>query len=225
MKPEQITETLESAAKQMGVQVRYETMTGEVSGGGGLCKVKGQWCVIIDRKVAPAERAATLTEALAQLDTDGVFLPPEVRDALTAARAASARPAATRPCRLGQPTRSASTVIRCARFQRRRTGPGSSSAYAPEGLESSGGTTEPPDSASAEKLPGPVRPRVPPRSAGTAPTSQAAPASRRSRVHASRVHASPSARPSASARCTRPTHGAERCSSTSEGDGCSVGRS
>ena len=93
MKPEQITETLEQAAKQMGVQVRYETMTGEVSGGGGLCKVKGQWCVIIDRKVAPAERAATLTEALAQLDTDGVFLPPEVRDALTAARAASARPA------------------------------------------------------------------------------------------------------------------------------------
>ena len=87
MKPEQITETLEQAAKQMGVQVRYETMTGEVSGGGGLCKVKGQWCVIIDRKVAPSERAATLTEALAQLDTDGVFLPPEVRDARNAQQA------------------------------------------------------------------------------------------------------------------------------------------
>jgi hypothetical protein len=90
MKPEQITETLEQAAKQLGVQVRYETMTGEVAGGGGLCKLKGQWCVIIDRKVTPADKAATLTEALAQLDTDGVFLPPEVRDALTAARAAAA---------------------------------------------------------------------------------------------------------------------------------------
>ncbi len=70
MKPEQITETLEQAAKQLGVQVRYETMTGEVAGAGGLCKLKGQWCVIIDRKVTPADRAATLTEALAQLDTD-----------------------------------------------------------------------------------------------------------------------------------------------------------
>jgi hypothetical protein len=88
MKPEQITETLEQAAKQLGVQVRYETMTGEVAGAGGLCKLKGQWCVIIDRKVTPTDRAATLTEALSQLDTDGVFLPPEVRDALTAARAA-----------------------------------------------------------------------------------------------------------------------------------------
>jgi hypothetical protein len=93
MKPEQITETLEQAAAQLGVQVRYETMTGEVAGSGGLCKVKGQWWVIIDRKVPPAERAATLTEALSQLDTDGIFLPPEVRDALTAARAA--RPAPT----------------------------------------------------------------------------------------------------------------------------------
>ena len=95
MKPEQITEALEQAAKQLGVQVRYETMTGEVAGSGGLCKLKGQWCVIIDRKVTPTDRAATLTEALAQLDTDGVFLPPEVRDALTAARAA--RPPLTAP--------------------------------------------------------------------------------------------------------------------------------
>ncbi len=95
MKPEQITETLEQAAAQLGVQVRYETMTGEVSGAGGLCKLKGQWCVIIDRKVPPADRAATLTEALAQLDTDAIFLPPEVRDALAAAR--SARTASASP--------------------------------------------------------------------------------------------------------------------------------
>jgi hypothetical protein len=88
MKPEQITETLEQAAAHLGVQVRYETMTGDVAGAGGLCKLRGKWCVIIDRKAPPADRAATLTEALAQLDTDSVFLPPEIRDALAAARAA-----------------------------------------------------------------------------------------------------------------------------------------
>ncbi len=92
MKPEQVTEALEQAATQLGIQVRYDTMTGEVSGGGGLCKLKGQWCVIIDRKTSPGDRAAALTEALAQFDTDAVFLPPKVREALTVARAAAARP-------------------------------------------------------------------------------------------------------------------------------------
>jgi hypothetical protein len=90
MKPEQLTEALEQAATQLGIQVRYDTMTGDVAGGGGLCKLKGQWCVIIDRKTPPADRAATLTDALAQFDTDGVFLPPKVREAITARRAAMA---------------------------------------------------------------------------------------------------------------------------------------
>jgi hypothetical protein len=90
MKPEQITEALEQAAEQLGIKVRYDTMTGDAAGSGGLCKLKGSWCVIIDRKTAAADRAATLIEALAGFDTDGVFLPPKVRDALTAKRAARA---------------------------------------------------------------------------------------------------------------------------------------
>ena len=86
MKPEQMTETLEQAAAQLGVQVRYDTMTGDAAGAGGLCKVKGAWVVIIDRKTPPAERAAMLIEALAGFDTDAVFLPPQVRDAIAAKR-------------------------------------------------------------------------------------------------------------------------------------------
>jgi len=87
MKPEQMTETLEQAAAQLGIQVRYDTMTGDAAGGGGLCKVKGTWCVIIDRKTPPTERAAMLIDALAGFDTDAVFLPPQIRDALAAKRA------------------------------------------------------------------------------------------------------------------------------------------
>ena len=86
MKPEQITETLEQAAAQLGIRVRYETMTGDTAGGGGLCKVKGEWCVIVDRKTPSAERAALLIEALAGFDTDGVFLPPQLRDAIATTR-------------------------------------------------------------------------------------------------------------------------------------------
>ena len=87
MKPEQITETLEQAAAQLGIRVRYETMTGDTAGGGGLCKVKGEWCVIVDRKMPTAERAALLIEALAGFDTDGVFLPPQLREAIAGKRA------------------------------------------------------------------------------------------------------------------------------------------
>jgi hypothetical protein len=94
MKPEQITETLEQAAAQLGVRVRYETMTGDTAGGGGLCKVKGQWCVIVDRKTPPAERAALLIDALAGFDTDQVFLPPQLREALAAKRAQRVAPLA-----------------------------------------------------------------------------------------------------------------------------------
>ena len=88
MKPEQITEALEQAAAQVGIRVRYETMTGETAGGGGLCKVKGEWVVIIDRKTPASDRAAVLVEALAGFDTDQVYLPPQIREAIQAKRKA-----------------------------------------------------------------------------------------------------------------------------------------
>jgi hypothetical protein len=88
MNSEQMTESLEAAAAQLGVQVRYEALnTGAVTASGGLCKVKGQWRVIIDKKATPAERAAILADALATFDTDAIYLPPKVRDAVQARRA------------------------------------------------------------------------------------------------------------------------------------------
>jgi hypothetical protein len=89
MKPEQMTEALEAAATQLGIQVRYEALaTGAVTSSGGLCRVKGAWWVIIDKKASPAERASILAEALANFDTDAVFLPPKVREAVQLRRAA-----------------------------------------------------------------------------------------------------------------------------------------
>jgi hypothetical protein len=83
MKPEQMTEALETAASQLGVKVRYDALTaGAVVSAGGLCRVKGQWWVIIDKKSSPSERASILAEALARFDTDSVFLPPKAREAV-----------------------------------------------------------------------------------------------------------------------------------------------
>ena len=91
MKPEQITEVLEQAAAHLGIRVRYEAMTGETVGAGGLCKVRGQWNVIIDRRANASDRAATLVDALARFDVEGIYLPPEVREAL-AQRRGDAKP-------------------------------------------------------------------------------------------------------------------------------------
>jgi hypothetical protein len=93
MKAEQLTEILETAAGQLGVKVRYENMVSSgPAGGGGLCKVKGEWCVIIDKKTAPSERASILADALATMDTDSVFLPPKVRELVAQRRATLTKP-------------------------------------------------------------------------------------------------------------------------------------
>jgi len=97
MKLEQMTEALEQAAAQLGIKVRYETMTGDSAGAGGLCKLRGEWTVIMDRKSAPSDRAALLLDALVGFDFESVFLPPQVREALTERRAATRPPEVPAP--------------------------------------------------------------------------------------------------------------------------------
>jgi hypothetical protein len=93
MKADQLTEILETAAQQLGVKVRYENLVASgPTGGGGLCKIKGEWCIIIDKKTAPSERASILCDALATMDTETVSLPPKVREMLDQRRASMAKP-------------------------------------------------------------------------------------------------------------------------------------
>lgn len=70
---------LEDLAEKLDVKVTYEKMTGEGMGSGGLCKVKGQWRIIIDRKTTTVDRVAILARALARFDTEPYFLSPSVR--------------------------------------------------------------------------------------------------------------------------------------------------
>jgi fructose-specific phosphotransferase system component IIB len=95
MKPEQMSEALEGAATKLGVAVKYETLGASgVQSGGGLCKVRGQWWVIVDKKATAADRVSILTEALAGFPTDELKLPEKVREALAARRAARTTPPA-----------------------------------------------------------------------------------------------------------------------------------
>jgi len=79
MKIDDTLQALEDLAAKKSVKVSYEAIGGEL-GSGGLCKVKGEWRVIIDKRATPGERAALIAEALSRFPLDDVFIPPEIRD-------------------------------------------------------------------------------------------------------------------------------------------------
>jgi len=70
---------LEQLATNLGVRVCYEAMTGLSQGSGGLCKVRGEWRVIMDRRLKSAERLQVLAESLKSFDTEAHFVSPQVR--------------------------------------------------------------------------------------------------------------------------------------------------
>jgi hypothetical protein len=95
MKPDQLTQAFERAAAELGVTVRYEALAPSgLSTGGGLCKVRGEWWVVIDKKTPPADRAVILADALARFDTEALELPREAQELLAQRRA-------SRPSRTG----------------------------------------------------------------------------------------------------------------------------
>jgi hypothetical protein len=77
--PQQQLEELERVAEVLHVKVSYEPMAGLVQGTGGLCKVKGEYRVIIDRRLKPSERVSILADALRRFDTSGITLADAVR--------------------------------------------------------------------------------------------------------------------------------------------------
>ncbi len=81
MKPDVLLELLESAAEQLRVKVSYEPLQTAIAHG-GLCKVKGEYRVIIDKRATAEERITTLATALAKLDTSELELPEKVREVL-----------------------------------------------------------------------------------------------------------------------------------------------
>jgi hypothetical protein len=78
-KLETLLENLEAAADKLGIKVSYEAL-GESVGGGGLCKVKGTYRIIIDKRGTAGEKVSTLARALAGFDLEDIYLPPAARE-------------------------------------------------------------------------------------------------------------------------------------------------
>ena len=74
---EEMVELLEGAANQLGVKVSYEALA--AGSAGGLCRVKGEYRLIVDKKAPIGDRLSTLAHGIAQLDWSGLDLPPRVQ--------------------------------------------------------------------------------------------------------------------------------------------------
>jgi hypothetical protein len=92
--PQVLTE-LEAGCKQVGVKLTYEAIGGEL-GSGGLCKVRGEWRAIFDKRTTPAERVALLLPLLARFPLDETTLSQATRELLSKFRP-SATPATEEP--------------------------------------------------------------------------------------------------------------------------------
>jgi hypothetical protein len=107
MKPEVLLELLESAAEQLKIRVSYEPLQSSVVPG-GLCKVKGEYRVIVDKRASAEERVATLAGAIArmvertQADTTALDLSPKVQEVLRLYSAPRAPGALAMPGRGGR---------------------------------------------------------------------------------------------------------------------------
>lgn len=81
---------LEALAKKLEIDVVYDSLGGEIISGGGLCKLKGRWRVMLERRNAPSEHVSMLARTLAEFDVDEHYLSPALRELLDRHREARA---------------------------------------------------------------------------------------------------------------------------------------
>ncbi len=82
MKPEVMLGLLEGIADQLAIKVTYEPLQMASAMGsmrGGLCRVKGAYRVIVDKRATDEERVATLASALGKFEIGELQVPASVR--------------------------------------------------------------------------------------------------------------------------------------------------
>jgi hypothetical protein len=85
MENAQLLQILEAIAGELAVDIRQEDLDGSR---GGLFRLRGRCCILVEQKLSLSERVELMVRSLAQLPLDGVFIPPTVRQLLES-RAAS----------------------------------------------------------------------------------------------------------------------------------------
>ena len=79
MNDARLLQELEAVASELSVEIRLEDLEGSR---GGLFRLRGQTCILLDRELSVPERVDLMVRSLARLPLDGVFLRPAVRELL-----------------------------------------------------------------------------------------------------------------------------------------------
>ncbi len=79
MKIDETLKELEGIAEKKSIKVSYENIGGEL-GAGGLCKVKGEHRVIVDKRATDGEKVTVLAQALSRFPLDDLFISEKTRE-------------------------------------------------------------------------------------------------------------------------------------------------
>jgi len=69
---------LEELADKLGIPIRYEIIKDELTGPGGLCRIEGEYILIIHSKATVKEKMQIMTEALRRFDLGDIYVRPAV---------------------------------------------------------------------------------------------------------------------------------------------------
>jgi hypothetical protein len=83
MNDEIILSYLEELADKLEILVRDENINiEESSSSGGLCRVEGQYVIILNSKATVKEKIQVMIEALQQFDLTDIYVKPVIRELL-----------------------------------------------------------------------------------------------------------------------------------------------
>ncbi|MBU1240385.1 hypothetical protein KKF84_01235 [Myxococcota bacterium] len=79
-----LLEELEALAQKLHVVIVYEKIRSIHPRMGGLCRIKGEYRLYIEKKSSISERVALLLESLSLFDLEDIFIAPKTRELLLA---------------------------------------------------------------------------------------------------------------------------------------------
>jgi hypothetical protein len=83
MKPEQMYQGLKDLADRLGIIVSEQKLSTEsLKVKSGLCKIRGQFVMILDKQLSVYKKSAILAACLSDMPHDTIFMIPAVREFL-----------------------------------------------------------------------------------------------------------------------------------------------
>ena len=73
---------LEELADRLGIPIRCEPISDDLTGPGGLCRIEGTHTLLIDSKATVEEKIRIMTDALRRFDLDAIYVKPALRELL-----------------------------------------------------------------------------------------------------------------------------------------------